>query len=165
MHSRPIIRKTSKWGGTFAAILILAAWIGSAWRHVDYIAPTGHYVAVGMGRIAFGWIDPMTGIRRGFRVFEWRNKQPFFASRTFDWSFDQWSLPMEWGVQVPGWVPVLIVTCIAGSGWYYAAAARRRAGVGLCAKCGYSLAGLPPGGPCPECGVTPPPRTILEKVK
>jgi hypothetical protein len=55
------IRRSAKWVGTAAAALITAAWIASAWRHVDYIAPSGHYSAIGIGRIALGWVDPMTG--------------------------------------------------------------------------------------------------------
>lgn len=150
------IRRSAKWGGTAAAALITAAWIASAWRHVDYIAPTGHYAAVGMGRIAFGWVDPATGIRRGFRVFEWRNKQPFFASRRFDWTFDYWSLPSQWGAQIPGWVPVLAAATGAALLWRRDAVATKRERVGLCGKCGYSLEGLPGDAPCPECGTVPP---------
>lgn len=152
MHRRAVIRKAAKWGGTAAAAIVTAAWIASAWRHVDYIAPNGVYAVVGMGRFAFSWVDPATGITKGLRVFGGRNKWPFFSDTRFDWQFDSWNDPQQWGVQIPGWVPVTALAIGAAWLWRRDARATARERVGLCPSCGYSRAGLPEGGKCPECG-------------
>lgn len=163
MNGRVISRNAAKWGATIIACAITAAWIGSAWRHVDYIAPSGHYVAVSIGRVAVGWADPAMGITRGFRLSDGRNKWPSFDYTRFDWRFNAWGDPMQWGVQVPGWVPVLAAGFGAAWLWRRDATMTSREQVGLCAKCGYSMAGLPHGTPCPECGDvnTAAPCTIL----
>lgn len=154
MLGRPAIRRTARWGATAAAAAITAAWIASAWRHFDYIAPTGHFVAVSVGRVAVGWIDPAMGVTRGFRVSGGRNRWPSFDYTRFDWRFTAWGDTMQWGVQVPGWVPALASAIGAAWLWRRDALATARERAGLCAACGYSLAGLPAGGPCPECGTT-----------
>lgn len=152
MGRRASSRKAAKWGATVLALAVALAWIGSAWRHVDYITPSGHYIAVSIGRVAVGWVDPATGVTKGLRVFGGRNKWPSFDYTRFDWRFNAWGDPMQWGVQVPGWVPVLAAGF--GAAWLWRRDALARAGerVRLCCKCGYDLSGLSVGTPCPECG-------------
>lgn len=50
------------------------------------------------------------------------------------------------------WTPAFLFLSSGGLLLWSAAKARRRASTGMCVKCGYALAGLPPGAPCPECG-------------
>lgn len=73
------------------------------------------------------------------------------------WSFAgrQWSLPT--GVCWPGASAWFVLLGLIGSGlWeapkvaWRAIVRRRRARLGLCRRCGYSLEGI--GGVCPECG-------------
>ena len=53
-------------------------------------------------------------------------------------------------IDLPLWLPALLTLAITIPAWRLDALARRRSG--LCRKCSYSLAGLPAGSPCPECG-------------
>ncbi len=53
---------------------------------------------------------------------------------------------------IPAWQPAIVLAPLA---WILLAGAmreRRRARMGRCAACGYPLAGLALGAPCPECG-------------
>ena len=53
---------------------------------------------------------------------------------------------------IPLWafaVPLSMATALL---WRSELAARRRARAGLCPTCGYDLAAIPTGAPCPECG-------------
>src|SRR5262249_20025072 len=68
------------------------------------------------------------------------------------WEFDEGSLPHDWSVLVPIWMLALPSLLTSATAWRLDTLARRRARVGLCPKCGYNLAGLPPTSPCPECG-------------
>jgi hypothetical protein len=76
--------------------------------------------------------------RPGWRVY-WT---PVFSAES-----DQWKYVYKvtlWPIPLLLWTPAAL---LLRSGIL----ARRRAITGSCPKCGYSLAGLPAGSPCPEC--------------
>ena len=53
------------------------------------------------------------------------------------------------------WPPALVVGLATGLlTWHARRIAARSSRLNLCAECGYSLTGLAPSAPCPECGVT-----------
>ena len=100
----------------------------------------------------FNWIGDDT--RRGWWWwwYGWRpNGQDYYGviMREKDWNapwgVEKNSAVMLWPIPFLVWaagVPVLRSGIVA----------RRRAVTGSCGKCGYSLAGLGEGAPCPECG-------------
>jgi hypothetical protein len=45
----PRIRKTVKWGGAVASVLLVAVWIGSGWWRVGYAGTGGGCVSVSRG--------------------------------------------------------------------------------------------------------------------
>jgi hypothetical protein len=49
------------------------------------------------------------------------------------------------------WI-VLLTPLVYALSCLYQARRLRRCGYRLCPKCGYNTTGLPPRGPCPECG-------------
>jgi len=59
----------------------------------------------------------------------------------------------------PTW-PIPLLLCTPAALLFRPGDPRRRALKGGCAKCGYSLTGLVPGAPCPECGKGAIPKTI-----
>ena len=58
---------------------------------------------------------------------------------------DSWLLPL--------WIPFIVAAPPTAFLWRRHLVTRRSPG--SCAKCGYSLADLPPGSVCPECGAAP----------
>ncbi|MBC7835187.1 MAG: hypothetical protein H7Y88_08815 [Phycisphaerales bacterium] len=55
-------------------------------------------------------------------------------------------------LDVPYWMPSLLVGLAGGAAAALCFRDRRRSRIRCCASCGYQLSGLPAGNPCPECG-------------
>ena len=60
-----------------------------------------------------------------------------------------------WHVDIPLWVPVLLMLVPTAIAWRRDGATRRKL-TGVCEKCGYDRTGIALGGTCPECGALRP---------
>jgi hypothetical protein len=72
---------------------------------------------------------------------------PKLTSRTWCWT---WEVPL-----LP---PILVLALPIAWLWWHDRSMTTR---GSCRKCGYSLLGLPPNSPCPECGHSAPMSPVL----
>jgi hypothetical protein len=147
MRPHPRIRKTVKWGATLTSVLLIAGWIASAWLRMTLWSQGGDCLELGAGIVAVArdsFVVPpdMVGLsaRRSTWTFTW-----------WEWAAERTS-PHDWMLEAPIWALVVPPLLISATAWRLDTLARRRARVGLCPKCGYSLAGLPPTSLCPECG-------------
>lgn len=143
------VRRVAKWAGLVVCIVLAAVSVVSTRWHAVWI----HLEPLDM------WI---IGLRSGALGVERTVRSPDatalygLSSRVCRPRFREpvvwWPRAHRWGadsfeVQVPLWMPfaaLAVPTCWL---WYR----DRRARPGHC-LCGYSLTGLAPGAPCPECG-------------
>lgn len=154
------------WIGVLAALLLVV----SAWWSVEF-AQGSWWIKVGRGEI---WVldDPgmlfngqsprglsgprlndkagITWYAPDFEIYGWSNRWDWvFAAhgeRGFGWAGGAraWDVVL-WPFPLPLWT-------VGGLLLWWARWSRIRAMRGLCLKCGYDLAGLDAGAPCPECG-------------
>ena len=151
VKAHPWIRKTVKWGGAAATVLLVVVWIGSAWWAVTWESREFKEFRICAGRISLA----------DYRSLRVRSTgQGWEASPIryrFLWTSEMRSLQGAWEVVVPLWMltlPSLIVTVAAGR---LDTLARRRARLNLCPTrgCNYDRTGLAAGAVCPECGKLP----------
>jgi hypothetical protein len=165
LPGRPILRKTIKWGGAVAVILLVVVWVVSG-RHDWTIYPGTEFVAnLYGGRVSLSRMD--SAAHRDFVRATIESLQGFgFAP---EWHWNWWcSLEanrpfLKWEVAVPLWflgLPLLACTLAA---WRLDARARRRARTSHCQKCNYDRAGLSPDARCPECGAPTAPAQAVNK--
>ena len=154
MKPHPRIRKTVKWGGAAATVLLVVVWIGSGWWSASWYAKGWNAIGISRGLIELygsNW-----GLAEGFVVMD--------HVYQMDWSFGP--LHQVWGAGVaspvtpgtfglPLWAVVAPITSITALAWRLDARARRRTKLNLCPKCNYDRTGLAAGAVCPECGSTP----------
>lgn len=137
------VRRAAKWAGVVVCVLMAAAWVVSVWWTFGRVGVRAgnHYRAVGVdgGCIVIGYNDMQN-------VSRWFFEPP--RDRGMVWWPASTSSVDFWFYWVPLWIPFALVALpTAWLCWRD----RRRARPGHC-PCGYSLAGLAPGAPCPECG-------------
>ena len=153
-----------KWGGTVLAAILLFAWIVSGWYQVVLFWRPSWGATIEIGQFNFYWRtftprDPDRGDIERRRSYLYGPAMPF----SLRWGFDHWTFP----VPLPGtlpcelfcfplWMPATTCAAAGGTAWALDVLARRRAKLGVCPKCSYSRAGLPPSAPCPECGSSAP---------
>jgi hypothetical protein len=155
-----------KWAAGAMAVLTLAAWWASVRYQVECEFDDGlsrldnHPAMKGILGITVTAGAVVLELWRG--AFPWALGIETRPTPTRGWHFKCESRPSStiWMVRVPSdtvrgfysiplWIPLLLAS---GSTLFAWRRDRRGARAGCCARCGYSLAGLPPVAVCPECG-------------
>jgi hypothetical protein len=139
-----------KWIGTLVCLILLIMFLVSTRRAVMWdSSDRGREVGLLPGTVAYGW-RPV-----GWRLaHESYPPAPGWSLASYTgWSKPSWRLVSHTGsswcwLEVPLWMPFLIVALPTGFLWYRD---RRRIPPGHCQKCGYNLTGNVSGA-CPECG-------------
>ena len=139
------MRKSVKWGGTVATLVLLVVWIGSGWWCGQWITPAGGVMLLTRGHLSgVGYIVP-----------------PIWTDYCGDFTLHRTPFQWHWwaGLQVQGeplivplWLPALLSLLATAAAWRADAKYLRRAREGACPARGYDRAGLAAGAVCPECG-------------
>jgi len=145
MRIRPAIRKSVKWGGAALAVVLLVAWIGSAWWAIA--SPSFRLQRAWVGGGGLGLIT-----YSGNWPFDIASFELGPSELPFCWWFDHIRKPQISVRLIPLWAPLLLTLIPTGFAWRADLIARRRAMLGKCTQCGYSRAGLTSDAVCPECG-------------
>jgi hypothetical protein len=150
MKPHPRIRRTIKWGGAAATLLLATSWAASAWWYVVFRVGNGIEIAGGRGVLQAAWPMPKVAyaLDSGFRA---------------GWVFPRGNL---WWMQIdadlgriliPFWIPLAVAIALTAWAWHLDALACRReraARLNLCPKCNYDRAGIAKDAVCPECGAS-----------
>lgn len=160
---RKAARKTGKWGGAVVTVLLLVVWVMSAWWYAGFQShwnrnefdADAHNGTVG---IVWGRPDDAPGAP----FIEWEfdltlddRGGPLWFRLRGEWYLRHDGPPLSRDVtyvMFPIWFPLVIVLTGTSLVWRADLRAMRRAREGLCAACGYDLAGTAAGAVCPECG-------------
>ncbi len=154
MRPHPRIRKTIKWGGAAATLVLVAAWIASAWWDAGWLSAPGCSLGINRGCVSFERTDSPPRMR-GFNIDSYIDSR---GSRFhgFTWWVYSYRLRLSRRIMhtvgVPLWIPAAPLLLATAAAWRLDTLARRRARAGHCPSCGYDLTGLIAPAPCPECG-------------
>ncbi len=157
MRRRGRVGRVAKWGCVSICVVIAAIWAASVRLNSGFIAstPDGRFLlmATGPGALVVAFFPDPAKARAESRA--WFMSPP----PTPVWQEPAW-LPRVVRSPIAHSVLLLFWLLLLGAGgpaawlWWR----DRRARPGQCAACGYDLAGLARGAPCPECAaVTPGP--------
>ncbi len=146
MRPHPRIRKTVKWGGAAATVLLVVVWIASGRWHAVIGNASGLTIRLSSGQISMGLSEaPLHA--------DWLDGYSYLSySPTYRWSFSTSAEYYEHGMAtVPIWFLLLFTAGVPMLLWRQELK-RRRAQLNLCPKCNYDRTGLAPDARCPECG-------------
>ena len=155
MRIRTAIRKTVKWGGAAAVVLLISVWLASGWWWVYVDRPPNCFWTVREGRARLFWtVWPVGSTFAPAPSFDFGLVPPQLRPH-FEWEFvwgDINALQSNCDWAIPLWFPTLIILLPTALAWREDRRAIFRARPGLCPDCGYDRRGIAAGGVCPECG-------------
>jgi len=148
---RTAIRKTVKWGGAVAVVLLVALWVSSKWWWVQ-LTPSGTTQITSSGGRLFVEVRTSNSSNRWQVGLISQVEQTAVA---FSWDFWPISDRQSTGRFIPVWFPTALVLIPTALAWWLDRRASRRSRIGLCPACSYDRLGLAAGAVCPECGAAP----------
>lgn len=137
--------RATKWSAAAAAAALLVATIRAGYHGFGYCTKHSYFVGFSQGEVLVShtgrhsYPDPSAG---------WIENSSHPLSIRL-WWFWEWD-PSAWELRVPTWPLILGSLALGAAAWRLERRAMPRE-AGHC-SCGYDLAGLRPGQPCPECG-------------
>ncbi|MFG0284295.1 MAG: hypothetical protein ACF8R7_07720 [Phycisphaerales bacterium JB039] len=147
--------RTIIWAAAGLFCLTAAAWTASLFGYAC-LCRGRRSIWIESGNLRYVWAYPpnareeQTPQGLTFGRYWW---QPRYSMRQRTCWLPKWEDQGTWhSLHVPLWPLAALGAGGALLAWRMG---RRRASAELCQRCGYSLAGLPAGAPCPECGRTP----------
>jgi hypothetical protein len=146
MRPHPKWRKSIKRSGAAICLLIFASWCASLKWDMGVRTRRGALYKLSGGQAILA--VPEESVPGSTRWFvspcriqaEW---QPYFMNADFGKA-----------LLLPLWIPCLLTLIPTSIAYRLDLLANRLASAGGCPACGYSLKGISPGSPCPECGQT-----------
>jgi hypothetical protein len=143
------IRRAAKWAGTVACVLITSLWAASRWFDYGiYLAKLDRTFYMVQARYSGALLVGYYGsphLTSADNIIIWYEARG--RARDSRWLPGMNTRGGSFLVLLPLWMPLVVAALPTTWLWYRDGRSRP----GHC-PCGYLLAGLAPGAPCPECG-------------